>query len=95
MAIQQRKEIPLNPLSAPQQPVSKQTAAPKPVAPPKPKPAPAALQKAIDAISPGKRGRKPTGKARVLVSVRLDPDIAQALKSASDINSLLREALKL
>lgn len=80
---------------ASQKPVSKQTAAPKPIDALKPKPSPAALQKAIDAIPAKKPGPKPSGKARRLVSVRLDPEIADVIKSSSDINALLRKALKL
>lgn len=63
----------------------------QPVEPPKPAAAPEQKRPAG-----AKRGPKPSGKAKRLMTLRLDPDVIEGFKSAGDgWQSRMNEALRL
>lgn len=70
----------------------------------KPAPKPTAgdrlIKAATQAREMAKRGPKPSGKAKTLVSIRLDQDVIDGFKSGGDgwqsrMNETLRKALKI
>ena len=90
MAIHQKTEVPLNPLAAD---------APKP-APAKPPAGEGLIKAAKEARQIAKRGPKPSGNAKQLITLRLDPDVIEGFKASGEgwqsrINVALRKALSL
>lgn len=92
MAIEIKTYVPLNPLAAkPTSPIKEATAKPKVMTATMPVPTPQVGKR---------RGPKPSGNAKKLLSLRLDPEVIDGFKATGDgwqarINDALRRHLGL